>query len=304
MPDFEDLELLVAKIQMELAPTAQVLHNQRLPGRKSGRQRQIDVLVKDKIGQYDIQIVIDCKDYKKPADVKSVEEFFGLLDDVGAQKGVLVCPSGFSQTAKTRAEGLQIDLYSPVDTDTHKWTASPTIPVVCDFRGAAISFGISVSGPYPFQMPYDFQNVNQVVSASGEETGTMLGIAMQLWNDGELPTEPGEHEKLLVFGDNPHMDNGLGMNIPVDLWIGLTVQQSIFYGMMPITKISGFKDEIGGGVITNAFETGVLDADKVWEEWKQISRIEECDLPPVMHLQGLIGWDIDHPERRSIPAEE
>ncbi len=29
-------------------------------------------------------------------------------------KGVPVCPKGFSEAAKTRAEGLQIDLYSPV----------------------------------------------------------------------------------------------------------------------------------------------------------------------------------------------
>lgn len=47
--------------------------------------------------------------------MKGVEEFEGLLRDVGAQKGVLVCPKGFTDTAKKRAEGLQIDLYSPVE---------------------------------------------------------------------------------------------------------------------------------------------------------------------------------------------
>ncbi len=301
MSDFKDLELLVAKIQKELAPTAEVLHNQYLPGRKSGRKRQIDVLVKDRIGQYEIQIVIDCKDYKKPADVKSVEEFSGLLDDVGAQKGVLVCPSGFSETAKTRAEGLQIALYSPFDTDLHKWTINPAIPAICDFRDAAMSFGLSVSVPLPFQMPYDFQSVNPVTDATGEPQGTMIDIAMRRWNMGELPSQPGVHEKLQIFGDTPHMDNGYGMNIPVDLWVSLTVRRNLFYGMMPITKISGFKDEIGGGVITNAFETGVLDPDKVWDEWERIEKEGDCGLPPVLGLQGLIGWDAAHPERASIP---
>ena len=179
MADFRDLEQLVASIQRQLAPKAKVLHNQLLPGRKSGRRRQIDVLVYDRIGQYDIQIVIDCKDYKSPADVKSVEEFYGLLDDVGAQKGVLVCPAGFTSTAKKRAEGLQIDLYSPVDTDPHKWTAKAKIPAICDFRRAALSFGLAVSGPYPFTMPYDFQFINQVVTPNGEAKGTLFEILIE-----------------------------------------------------------------------------------------------------------------------------
>ncbi len=43
-----------------------------LEGRLSGRKRQIDVLVQEQVGQYNIQIIIDCKDYNKPVDVKGV----------------------------------------------------------------------------------------------------------------------------------------------------------------------------------------------------------------------------------------
>jgi hypothetical protein len=100
--DSRDLELLVAKIQQQLAPKAEVLHDVKLDGRQSKTKRQIDVLVRENIGQYEIRIIIDCKDYKKPVDVKGVEEFYGLLHDVGAHKGVLVCPKGFSEAAKTR----------------------------------------------------------------------------------------------------------------------------------------------------------------------------------------------------------
>ncbi len=103
--DFKDLEILVAKIQKQLAPKAEILHDVKLDGRLSGTKRQIDVLVRDKIGQYEINIIIDCKDYNKPVDVKGVEKFDGLLRDVGAQKEVLVCPRGFTQTAKTRDSG-------------------------------------------------------------------------------------------------------------------------------------------------------------------------------------------------------
>ena len=147
MSEYKELEKLVARIQQQLAPTSEVIHNTKLMGRHTRRMRQIDVLVKHKVAQFDINIIIDCKDYKHPVDVKGVEEFYGLFDDVGAQKGVLVCPKGFTDTAKIRAEGLQIDLYSPVDTDPHKWQVKVAIPALCDFRSAAIYFRHHVLGP-------------------------------------------------------------------------------------------------------------------------------------------------------------
>src|SRR5271170_2068566 len=76
---FKELELLVAKIQKQLAPGADVLHNVHLDGRDSGVKRQIDVLVQEKIGQYEIKIIIDCKDYNKPADVNDVGAFQHLV---------------------------------------------------------------------------------------------------------------------------------------------------------------------------------------------------------------------------------
>ena len=166
-----ELEKLVQRIQQQLAPAAEVQHNVKLPGYRSHTQRQIDVLVTEKIGQYTIKIIIDCKDYSTPVDVKGVEEFSGLLDDVRGQKGVLVCPRGFTKAAKNRASDLQIDLYSPVDTDPHKWQVKPTIPAICDWRGVAISFGISVTTTQPFLLPYGFFSS----AIAKDEMGNVLG---------------------------------------------------------------------------------------------------------------------------------
>ena len=59
MTDYKDLEILVASIQKQLAPQSNVRHNVRLPGRRSETERQIDVLVEQQVGQYEIKIVID-----------------------------------------------------------------------------------------------------------------------------------------------------------------------------------------------------------------------------------------------------
>src|SRR5438105_6997006 len=61
MSDSRELEILVAKIQAQLAPDAEVVHDVKLEGRQSRRPRQIDVLVRQKIGQYEMVIVLDCK---------------------------------------------------------------------------------------------------------------------------------------------------------------------------------------------------------------------------------------------------
>src|SRR5690242_18020929 len=92
-------EELVAKVQTDLAPNASVRLNQKILGRISKRKRQIDVLVQQSIGNYHVNIVIECKDFKKPLTVKQVEATIGLMQDVGANVGVIVAANGFTKSA-------------------------------------------------------------------------------------------------------------------------------------------------------------------------------------------------------------
>ena len=290
MSEYKELEKLVARIQQQLAPTSEVIHNTKLMGRHTRRMRQIDVLVKHKVAQFDINIIIDCKDYKHPVDVKGVEEFYGLFDDVGAQKGVLVCPKGFTDTAKIRAEGLQIDLYSPVDTDPHKWQVKVAIPALCDFRSAAISFGIMFSAPLPICILPGFFNNPVFSKQTGKHLGTIAGCAVERWNNGGFPTGVGEHANLPIFDEEVTSDNGYGMQAPMHLYVGLHVTRELYFGQQPITKISGFKDEIKGGVIANAFQFGMLDPEEVEKSWMKIEDEAEAPIRPVITMTGLVGW--------------
>jgi hypothetical protein len=102
----------------------------------------------EKVGQFPIQIAFDCKDHAVPIDVKGVEEFGGLVADVGVHKGVIVAAKGFSSAAKARAEVLQIQLYSVVDTREHPWQAKDVaLPMLCDFRGVSMQLRVTTSAP-------------------------------------------------------------------------------------------------------------------------------------------------------------
>jgi len=292
IPDWKALEKLVAQIQKQLSPDATVQHNVMLDGVESETKRQIDVLVEQNIGQYTMQIVIDCKDYSKPIDVKGVEEFHGLVQDVKAHKGALVCPSGFSKAALKRAKKLQIDLYRPVSTDKHKWQVNVTAPVLCDFRNSFMGFGISCSDPKALMIPQEFYNLS-VADENGVELGSALEMAQSQWDQGLLPSEPGEHEKLSIFGeDKVYIDNGYGDKVMVTLTVRLLVKQNLYVGHLPVEDMNGLQEEHSGAVVTNAFTLGGLNPEEVQKSWKKVDDISELEFQPIFNVVGFNCYGI------------
>lgn len=238
-PLWKQLELLVAEIQRELAPDAEVTHNVRIKGRDSEQMRQVDALVRKQVGQYEIVIAIDCKDYADPVDVKGVEEFQGLLIDIGAHKGAMVCPKGFTPAAKKVATR------------------------------------------------------NQVYDKDGNPLGIPYQVALTRWNNGEYPHETGDHENVPMYPVTPTLvDNGYGTRVAVTLYLSLKVTQRLFFGYLPIVKIRGLRNEHTGAVVTNAFTTGVLDAEEVENSWQRIESEKDAPVRPVMVLAGLDCYKI------------
>ncbi|MFM0083751.1 restriction endonuclease [Paraburkholderia sediminicola] len=291
--DWRDLEHLVANIQRGLAPDAKVEHNVKLPGRDSEVERQIDVLVTQQIGQYEMKIAIDCKDYKTPVDVKGIEEFVGMVQDIGAHKGVLVCPAGFTATAKKLAKKRQIELYRPVDTGDHKWRVKPKLPATFEYVTAAMSFSFSCSYPGPLVIK-EHPATMLAHSEDGAELGTALRFATKRWNEGGYPVVPGDHENLEVFPTAlVFVDNGYGGTAPVSITVSLRVELVRYFGQLDIDRISGFLDEQTGLTITNAFTVNAIDPTEIQNSWRKLDAEESPPIKPVLTLRGLEGWQSD-----------
>ena len=292
IPDWKALEQLVAMIQKQLSPDAVVQHNVMLDGIQSETKRQVDVLVEQSIGQYKMRIVIDCKDYANPVDVKGVEEFHGLVQDVCAHQGALVCPAGFTKSALRRAQKLQIALYRPVSTGDHKWRAEVTAPVLCDFRNSFMSFGIRCSAPKPLLIPNEFYKL-PVYSPENELLGTALGLAQSRWDSGALPSEPGEHDELLIFeGVKTQIDNGYGDKVEVTLTLRLFVKQNLYLCHLPVEDINGLQDEHTGHIVTNAFTLGGLNPDEVERDWQRIEDMGTIEFEPLLKVVGYNCYGI------------
>jgi hypothetical protein len=99
-------ERLVAAFEADAADMGtSVTPNASLIGSISGAPRQIDVLVDARFeGDCKRRIVLDAKLRSRKVDVKDVESFEGMMRDVGASRGILVCTKGYTEAARRRAD--------------------------------------------------------------------------------------------------------------------------------------------------------------------------------------------------------
>lgn len=106
VPDWRIYERVAACFEVETAGMdTSVWPNASLIGGISGVKRQIDVLVDSRWedGQ-NRRVIFDAKLRNRRIDVKEVEAFEGLMRDVGASRGVLVCSNGCTKAALVRAQ--------------------------------------------------------------------------------------------------------------------------------------------------------------------------------------------------------
>ena len=283
---WKEFEILVAKIQKELAVDSIVTHNDKIIGRKSNQIRQIDVSIRSKIGQFDVLIIIDCKDYAEPVDIKAVEEFMGLVEDVGANQAAIVAAKGFTEAAKTRAIKAGLGVYTVVDTDPHKWQVQVFLPALCDFRGATYSLRLEFSQPKPFKC-YPEPNKWILFYVIKNILGPATRLFAVKWNAGHLPITEGEYVDLDFLGQPVLMDNGYGELLPIIITANVLIKKRLYFGRLSIKQISGFKDEKNGLVISRGFTTGPLDVETVEKEWQQIKSEDDLTVKPIITFIGL-----------------
>lgn len=127
LPKWEQYERLVAQIlAYEVSTDFCVTPNAHLRGRISGRSRQIDVLIDLRHDTDNSRrVIVDAKMRTRRVSVSDVEAFRGLMDDVAATHGYLVCPNGFTKAALRRAQSAVSIRLLPLnhldDFDPSKW---------------------------------------------------------------------------------------------------------------------------------------------------------------------------------------
>jgi restriction endonuclease Mrr len=126
-------EKLVYEIQKSFAGTnATVTHKDYIMGQTSNVDREIDISIKQKVAQFSILVIIDCKDYATPVDVTTVGEFASVCEDVRANKGVIISSNGFTPAAITFAKNKGIDTLSLIDSKGVDWKTYISVPLLIE----------------------------------------------------------------------------------------------------------------------------------------------------------------------------
>lgn len=279
-PKWKQFEDLVAEIQRELTPEAKVQTNLKRQGRRSQSLRQIDILIEMKIGQFDVSIVIDCKDYKKPVDIKEVEAFIPMIEDLSATKGAIISGSGFTQGAIQRARDAGVDTYSLVATGDHPWAKLLSIPaLVRDLSLTNYSFTLEMIGFGGGLRMQDWRYL-KLYKSDGQLIDCALNLFIDRWSRRLIQTKPGFHTRQPISEMETWVRSTNGQLYRLDVFTNYTVQEELRIGRIPLKHMRGFINHQSGAVTTRGFTTEVLDMETLAEDWEVVASLESSRSNP------------------------
>ena len=88
----------------------EVVHNAKRKGR-SGAEHQIDVLAEYRCPLHTSRVVVEAKSYDAPVNKDRIMKLMQIVDDIGADRGIIVTTSYFTSGAIKTAEGHNVELW-------------------------------------------------------------------------------------------------------------------------------------------------------------------------------------------------
>lgn len=104
-PEAKEFERSVDELLSRLDPGATRTLNAKRIGLRSGREREIDVLIEGTLAGSPISISVECKSYNRTVGIGMIDEFVGKLLDLEVEKGVFYSFGRLSAGAHARAKG-------------------------------------------------------------------------------------------------------------------------------------------------------------------------------------------------------
>ena len=90
--------------------------------RRTNTEREVDVVIRSKVGEHTIVVSVECIDHSRPADITWVENMLKKHEHLPTNRLILVSRSGFYEPAKVLAKSEGVDTYTPDDAIELDWT--------------------------------------------------------------------------------------------------------------------------------------------------------------------------------------
>ncbi|WP_313515669.1 restriction endonuclease [Sphingobacterium sp.] len=121
MKQGKEYELLIKEIYDQLAGEAIVKHDDKIYDKSSKSLRQIDVSIRHKLADIDYLTIIEVKDFTHKVGIGIVEAFARVIEDVSANKGIIISAKGFSRHAMEKGKNLGIELLTFHSAKNKNW---------------------------------------------------------------------------------------------------------------------------------------------------------------------------------------
>lgn len=196
-----------------------VEHDVRLPGPDG--DRQIDVLLRGRAGPLDILTIIECKDTLKMVTVEEVDALHSKMQDVRAQKAVMVAAKGFSGGAQKKAARLGISLCTAQQARHERWPLTESVPFLIDELACPET-----------EMAFSFTALDTKIEYSHVCDRPVTDITAEHWNAKEIEFAGDTHRHEFVPAlKDPWMRTGDGRKQPIrDLKITMVLQKCYYFG--------------------------------------------------------------------------
>ena len=284
---FEKLAFEIFKNLSKEKSYESVEHNVKLDGYDG--PRQIDILLKGKVGPFTVLTIIECKDHNSKVNVIMVDGLHSKMLDVKAHKAVLVSRIGFTNGAIRKARRLGISLCTAHSTLSERWKFPILLPIVIiensceEYTPSMIFKAISTRADLK-----DFLKVNDV---------PITKIIADYWNSNEIKCEDGITNH--VFKPNIDKPNWITIHD------GRKMEISDFEVLLKLKKTYyfGYVNDLESGKYLEFHEKKqrhvMFDPNELSDYREKLTRYYKIDQIPNMKNSMIINVKLMHnPEVR------
>lgn len=262
-----------------------VTRNASVPGRQSRCLRDVDVLIEGKLHVFDVKIAIEAKHYDRPVGVEKIESLRSKLEDIGADVGVMVCPTGFTEPARNVAASCDIQLYEIHDARLGNCDLLLPVRLLMP-QVERFKVGLHHRAPTGFRIGSDHEGWR---IHDGGKRLTVFDLLKHVWSLGRVPQTPDVHRVELgaaTISDESHPDEVqyCELNLTVE------VSERYYLKLFPasfLTRVSDGRQQ--HDLCLDVYST---HEDMIKNGWREYASLEEMEaaarIPNHVEIPGLL----------------
>lgn len=277
----------VYEIQKQLSDDSEIIFDYKKIGKLSQRSRQVDVAILDSIGDIDLFIAIECKDYKTPIDVKEIEAFNSKIEDIQADRGVMVSSNGFSASAMKFAEYKRILLRTLT-----KQLVQDDIRITKLVRAVMMTkytYRIDFIPSHLSENPsFDFELMN-LYTLDNDKLPVLDDFIKLEWNTGNLPVVLGRQSAQYK---DLKLKHGIE-EYPVTVVVDYIVEEAYFLRDFKIVELERYQDVLKDELIiaNKKTEEYFLSDMKLNDSYRKVELSNVDDSLKTQIVEARINFD-------------